>query len=121
MQNRYSLRVPIDGPIVFSGDDMTGEGRVIDVSLPGCLMVSPDMVKPGDYVQLKFPLPDHKGTLNVPLAVVRWADGNRIGLEFIKSSEEDQARLTRFVTRHRLAASLAGWAGGIELLAAAGD
>lgn len=120
MESRYSVRVPVECSVVFSGDAMTGEGRVVDVSLPGCLMETP-YLKPGDYVQLKLSLPDQKATLNVPLAVVRWTDGSRIGVEFIRSSEEDQARLTRFVQRHCLTAPVSGWQGGIELLSAAGD
>jgi len=121
MQDRYSVRVPIDESVVFTTDERTGQGRVIDVSLPGCLMETPDRVKPGDYVQLKLSFPDHKAPMVVPLAVVRWADGNRLGVEFIRSSEEDQIRLTRFIQRHRLMATLSGWQGGIELLSAAGD
>jgi crotonobetainyl-CoA:carnitine CoA-transferase CaiB-like acyl-CoA transferase len=120
MKNRYSQRVPVEGSVVFSGDEVTGQGRVIDVSLPGCLMETPEMVKPGDYVHLKLTLADQK-TMTVPLAVVRWADGNRIGVEFIRSSEQDQAHLTRLVQRHRVLTSLSSWQGGIELIAAAGD
>jgi len=39
--------------------------------------------------------------LSVPLAVVRWVEKNRVGLEFIRSSREDQTRLTRFVRQQK--------------------
>jgi hypothetical protein len=122
MKQRYSPRVPVEGSAVFANDVMTGEGRLIDLSLPGCLLETSKSVRPSDYVRLKLSLPDKKPPMNVPLAVVRWVAGNRIGLEFIRSSEEDQARLSSFFRRHRRAASSSGsWQGGIQILAAAGD
>lgn len=122
MKHRYSPRVPVEGSAVFANDTLTGEGRVIDLSLPGCLLETPKSVRSGDYVQLKLSLPDQKPPMNVPLAVVRWVAGNRLGLEFIRSSEEDQARLSSFFRGHRRASSFSGsWQGGIEILAAAGD
>jgi len=102
---------------------MCGEGRVIDVSLPGCLMESPELVKVGDYMRLRLFLPDQAAPLNVPLAVVRRVDGTFIGLEFIRSSDEDQARLTRYVRRSFsvLRKVISRWDHGIELMAATGD
>lgn len=123
MKHRYSPRVTVEGSAVFANDAMTGEGRVIDLSLPGCLLETPISVRHGQYVQLKLSLPDKKPPINVPLAVVRWVAGNRIGLEFIRSSEEDQARLSSFFPCHPRSASSSSsrWQGGIEILAAAGD
>lgn len=121
MESRYSTRVPVECSVVFAGDALIGEGRVIDVSLPGCLMESQEDVKVGDYVRLKLSLPDQKPPITVPLAVVRWAEGNRVGVEFIRSSEDDQVRLTRFVRQYCRTGSTSGWLGGIELLSPAGD
>ena len=121
MEDRYSLRIPIECSAVFSGESVIGEGRVLDVSLPGCLIESPEAARPGDYVRLKLCLPDGQPAVDVPLAVVRWAKGNRLGVEFIRSSEEDTIRLTRFVHRHRRRLVATKWKEGIEILAAAGD
>jgi len=123
MNHRYSERVPVECGAVFSGENMCGEGRVIDVSLPGCLMESPELVKVGDYMRLRLFLPDQAAPLNVPLAVVRRVDGTFIGLEFIRSSDEDQARLTRYVRRSFsvLRKVISRWDHGIELMAATGD
>jgi hypothetical protein len=53
------------------------------------------MMKRGDSVHLRVFIPDHHIPLNIPLAIVRWVEKNRVGLEFIRSSQEDQIRLTR--------------------------
>lgn len=123
MDHRYSQRIPVDCGAVFSGERMCGEGRVIDVSLPGCLMESPEFLKAGDYVRLRLFLPDQALPLNVPLAVVRRVEGRYIGFEFIRSSDEDQARLTRYVRRSFLVPKklVNRWEQGIELMAASGD
>ena len=55
------------------------------------------MMKPWDSVHLCVFIPGHHIPLNIPLAIVRWIEENRAGLEFIRSSQEDQIRLTRFV------------------------
>lgn len=121
MEDRYSTRVPVECTVVFAGESIIGEGRVIDVSLPGCLMESPESARPGDYLGLKLFLPDRQPAISVPLAVVRWVKGNRLGVEFIRSTEEDGLRLKRFVKRHRQGTSVSEWQGGVEILSAAGD
>ena len=121
MEDRYSSRVPIECTAVFAGESVTGEGRVLDVSLPGCLIESPEAAKPGDYVRIKLCLPDGQPAVDVPLAVVRWVKGNRLGVEFIRSSEEDAVRLKLFVQRHRRKRVATQWTGGIEILSAASE
>ena len=123
MNHRYSERIPVECGAVFLGENMCGEGRVIDVSLPGCLMESPELVKVGDYMRLRLFLPDQAAPLNVPLAVVRRVEGSFFGLEFIRSSSEDQARLTRYVRRSFTVPRkvISRWDQGIELMAAIGD
>lgn len=121
MKDRYSKRIPVECSVVFSGETLIGEGRIIDVSLPGCLMESSESTRPGGYLRLKLSLPDGQPAISVPLAVVRWVKNNRLGIEFIRMSEEDGLRLKRFVQRHRGGVSISEWEGGVELLSAAGD
>ena len=122
MKTRYSQRISVACSVIFAGDGGVGEGRVVDVSLPGCLLESAATLKSGDYVQLRLFLPDLQTPLHVPLAAVRWVDGNRVGLEFIRTSVEEQIRLESFVRgRSRIAGKQAGWTEAIVVVGASGD
>jgi len=121
MKDRYSTRIPVEGSIIFAAETMIGQGRVIDVSLPGCLVEISESARPGGYLRLKLSLPDGQPAISVPLAVVRWVKNNRIGLEFIRTSEKDAKRLKRFVKRHQKGTVDSEWEGGFEILAAVGE
>jgi hypothetical protein len=122
MKTRYSQRISVACSVIFAGDGGVGEGRVVDVSLPGCLLESAATLKSGDYVQLRLFLPDLQTPLHVPLAAVRWVDGNRVGLEFIRTSVEEQIRLENFVRgRSRIAGKQAAWTEAIVVVGASGD
>ncbi|MCE3222869.1 MAG: hypothetical protein K0S58_1049 [Nitrospira sp.] len=99
MQPRYSRRVMVECSAMFAGESVVAEGRVLDLSLPGCLLESREKMSAGEYVKLRLFLPDDQAPLQVPLAAVRWVQGVRIGLEFIRTSEREQRRLDRFVRR----------------------
>ena len=121
MEDRYSKRIPVEGSIIFAAETVIGEGRVIDVSLPGCLMEISESTRPGGYIRLKLFLPDGQPAVSVPLAVVRWVKNNRIGIEFIRTAEKDARRLKRFVQCHQQETFVSEWEGGVEILSAAGE
>ena len=97
MQNRYSQRVPLDCSVMFAGDACVGEGRIVDISLPGCLLESSKQVTAGEYLRLRLFLPDQQAPLHVALAAVRWVEGSKLGIEFIRTSEDEQRRLEQIV------------------------
>ena len=121
MQNRYSQRVPMDCSVMFAGDDFVGEGRILDLSLPGCLLESPKKMTAGEYLQLRLFLPDHQAPLHVSLAAVRWAEGTKLGIEFIRTSEDEQRRLEQFVRRKPSYSGPSTWSEGIVLIGAPGQ
>ena len=118
MRNRYSQRVPMNCSVMFAGDNCVGEGRILDISLPGCLLESPKQMIAGEYLQLRSFLPDHQAPLHVPLAAVRWVEGSKLGIEFIRTSEDEQRRLEQFVRRIPAAAHPSICREGIVLLGA---
>ena len=99
MRKRYSQRVSVDCSVILAGENVVAEGRVLDLSLPGCLLESSKKMYPGEYIQLQLFLPDQQPPLHVTLAAVRWADGFKFGTEFIRTSRIDQDRLDEFMRR----------------------
>ena len=99
MKNRYSQRVSVDCSVMFAGENVVAEGRILDLSLPGCLMESSKKMSAGEYIQLRLFLPDHQAPLHVALAAIRWAEGSKVGIEFIRTSKPEQHRLEQFVHR----------------------
>lgn len=100
MRKRYSQRVPVNCSVMLAGENVVAEGHILDLSLPGCLLESSKRMYPGEYIQLRLFLPDRQTPLHVTLAAIRWADGFKLGIEFIRTSRIEQGRLDEFVRRH---------------------
>ena len=62
-------------------------------------MESSKKMSAGEYIQLRLFLPDHQAPLHVALAAIRWAEGSKVGIEFIRTSQSEQHRLEQFVRR----------------------
>ena len=92
MTVRYSMRTPVAGTVVIDANGIHGQGRVLNLSVPGCLLESSLCLQVGQSVQLTMQLTDGKA-MNVGLAVVRWINERRAGMEFIRMSVADQAHL----------------------------
>jgi hypothetical protein len=90
MQPRYKKRVPLKASVTFSNGELSGHGRVLDLTVPGCLVESAQSVLKGQYFQLQISLPELASPLSVKLAAVRWSKDRRFGLEFIKMDRPDQ-------------------------------
>jgi hypothetical protein len=100
MQPRYKNRVPLTATVLFCNGELSGQGRVLDLTAPGCLVESPQEVVKGQYFQLQISLPNLNSPLSVKLAAVRWSEGGRFGLEFIKMDRPEQQTLDAFMTEH---------------------
>jgi hypothetical protein len=117
MRPRYSQRISVSCSVVFAGNNGMGKGRLLDLSLPGCLLDGAATLKTGDYVQLRIFLPDLQTPLHIPLAAIRWVDGFKVGLEFIRTSLHEQKRLEQFVHRRmELLGSKVSWNEGIAII-----
>ena len=98
---RYCERIPTEFPVIFASDSSVGEGTVLNVSVPGCEILTKKPVETGTYLEMKVLMPDSGSSLCVGLAKVRWCRGHRFGVEFIRMQGEDQVRLGRMVKQYR--------------------
>ena len=71
MKPRYRERVPAKCPVVITIGLHANEGRILDLTEPGCLLESAASIKKGDYVRLKMLLPGCSSPCCVALAAVR--------------------------------------------------
>jgi hypothetical protein len=92
MTVRYSRRKTIDGRACIAAEGLVGNGRVLDLSVPGCLLETGLHLKIGQSLRLRMTYAGWK-PLSIDLAVVRWMNGRHAGIEFIRMSEGDQAAL----------------------------
>ena len=91
MNPRYEQRVQSEASasVRFSNGELSGEGQIIDITVPGCQIESLQRVQRGQYFQLQIPLPGLTSPLTVDLAAVRWTKGIRLGVEFIRMDESE--------------------------------
>lgn len=94
---RHCERAPAQFPVVFVGEAYVGEGTVFNVSVPGCAIHSRKPAQLGSYLEMRMLVPDTTPPFRIGLAKVRWCEGRRFGVEFIRMPGEDQVRLGRLV------------------------
>ena len=97
---RQGVRVFVQYPVIFTGAPFLEEGVVRNLSVSGCQIECPRTALVGSYVKLRLPLFDQSPSLEVELAVIRWVQGWRFGVEFIRMPDEEQRRLRHFLGSH---------------------
>ncbi len=98
MEHRKHPRYQFHCEISFSQQEMSEAGTVTNLSLGGCKVDSKASVYIGMYLTLQVSLPGHDSPLKFDQAVVRWANEQEFGLEFMTMRPEEQARLRHFVS-----------------------
>jgi PilZ domain len=96
MIRRKHPRFLVELPCSFMGDEATGEGTVLDLSMEGCCMRSTTPLLKGTYVNVFLTLLGQIPPLPIELAVIRWAKGHMFGLEFIRIADTHLIRLRRY-------------------------
>lgn len=97
MNRRKYPRFQVELGSSFAGDQYTGQGTVLNLSMEGCSMRSDTPFLKGAYVELFVNLLGQLPPLHVELAVIRWSVESVFGLEFIRISDGHQARLRHYV------------------------
>ena len=99
MQRRKYLRIRVEFRSTFSGEQIEGQGKVVDLSLGGCRIESDSHVATGTALELRLYVLDIDSPLRIDLARVRWARGRAFGVAFIRLPDEDRARLRQLLCR----------------------
>ncbi len=84
LEPRGRLRVPVDYPAQFTGDEGSGQGTVTNLTIAGCEIESHAQLPIGARVCLHVQSPGARPPIIIALAIVRWKNGDRFGLEFVR-------------------------------------
>ena len=93
---RYSVRKATTCKVTLSCGARVGEGQVLDLAVPGCLLETALVLERGQSVQLRVYLDKHR-PMRIDLGIVRWAQDGKAGIEFIRMAGDDQIRLRFYV------------------------
>jgi PilZ domain-containing protein len=99
MKRRYLQRASVRGSVIFTVAGLTGEGQILDLTVPGCMVESDLSPQKGDSVTLRMFIPQFGATFNVSMGVVRWVKGDRFGVEFIAMKQKDRLRYNLCVAK----------------------
>jgi hypothetical protein len=94
---RKHPRVPVYFPVSFGVKERVQTGVVRDISREGCRIHCPDAAPDLQYFQVQSQLVETRETLWVDLAVRRWVKDGNLGVEFIKMTPKNQARLQTLI------------------------
>lgn len=97
MEQRKYARYPVEYTGAFSGDKISAQGVILDLSSVGCKARSSVVVEKGDFMGVLIDVPQDATPLQVALAVVRWSHGQDFGLEFIRMEPNYQERLRELI------------------------
>ena len=94
---REYARFAIYLPVMFSGEQDIGEGRIRTLSIRGCTMESAVRLPHGVVLSLTLRPDDSLPPIEVEAATVRSALGRRFGLEFVRIDAVEEDRLRNYI------------------------
>jgi PilZ domain len=100
MDGRQFPRIPLDTLVMVVSAQHSGHSVLLDLSQSGARLSSAHPPQPFNYVTLNLSLPFREPSLQVvlvALAAVRWVQGERFGVEFIRITEGEHSRLRDFL------------------------
>lgn len=92
-QPRGRPRVPVDYPVKVRGDKDSGDGTVMNLTVAGGEIESHVQFPVGACVSVHVQPPGARPSITIALAIVRWQQRNRFGLEFIRFEGDAKAQL----------------------------
>ncbi len=94
---RKHPRFAVQLPASFSGENISGNGTVVNLSAGGCAMIGESGPAVSSYISLTIELSGNESPVAVELASVRWSSGSSFGVAFIRMEGGEEARLQAFV------------------------
>jgi hypothetical protein len=90
---RTRSRVPVDYPVSFTGDEVSGQGILMNLTIAGGEIESPVHFPIGSRLCLHVQPSGARPPIMIALAIVRWKQGDRFGLEFVRFEGNSKQQL----------------------------
>jgi len=84
-------------PVTFSGENVSGEGMLIIISMAGCSFATSAELDVGATVKLRLQISGAVPPVTVDAAVVRNVQTGNAGVEFLRWQETERERLQHFI------------------------
>jgi hypothetical protein len=97
MEQRKHPRIEVHVPVSFTGEQISGEGSVLNLSKEGCLIQSDTAVREHSYLDVRVYLPNTLKPVEVDLAAVRWVKGREFGVKLLHMQPEQSDRLSSYI------------------------
>ena len=94
---REYARVKAELTLTFKGTQVEGQGRLVDLSIRGCSLETDQIPRRDDILQLTLKMPNERPPVDIEAAVVRFTQGIRVGMEFLRINEKSEKELREFV------------------------
>ena len=92
-QPRGRPRVSVDYPAVVTGEGRIAQGTVMNLTIAGCEVENPGQFPIGTHVSLRLDPPSARPPITITLAIVRWQEHDRFGLEFVRFEGDAKEQL----------------------------
>jgi PilZ domain len=90
-------RMAITFPLSFSGEGISGQGTLVNVSMGGCSFVTHADFAVGTIFEMKLQISTDVDPVTVSAAVVRSLYRGTVGVEFLQWQQSERQRLQLFV------------------------
>jgi hypothetical protein len=84
-------------PLTFQANNLNGTGSANNISMGGCSFESSIPLASGAILQMGLQVTDEVAPVMVDAAVVRYARGSSVGVEFLQWQQNERERLQLFV------------------------
>ena len=90
-------RMEMRFPVTFRGQDITGEGELLNVSMGGCSFHTGANLTIGMILKLELQISNDVAPVIVDAAVVRNVRSGGVGVEFLQWQQSERERLQLFI------------------------
>ncbi|MDH5640934.1 MAG: PilZ domain-containing protein [Nitrospira sp.] len=93
MKPRSRSRVPVDYHVSFTGDNVSGNGLLKNLAVSGSELETDVQLAIGTHLCLHVNLSGARPLIVIALAIVRWKQDERYGLEFVRFEGQAKQQL----------------------------